>query len=630
MVALLFWIIALFSVTPGSPIPPGQCEATGGDYGFAIVDDGTQGGIYDWSKVSPDGRFRVSGRLDEVVVQPVDADSPALTLTERQDYTYERYYQWAPQGSRLLMLPNIAQFETESDLLIYDFGAQVDDYLLYTLPPQGEGYYENAFWSPTGDYLLTWQGQGEQSAFILWDVVAAQPIVELPPLRTVSSLVWTPSGEWVAYTFDRATLLGDDTTRFTHHVVLASTSGEVRAFELPEAARWCGVPILAWSPDATSVSVTGMNCERTRIVVSFLSHDNAVEPQYITLPNENWTQIWINGVNWAADSSAVYVASTLTSNDAVTQSLHAFQQEENAAELVHTFDRPLSLPLDYEPERWELTAPVAVYDDHADGTHSLRIMQLNTSNDHILVDRVDDMGDPHWNPNGSRLAVVHAQGTGLNRAMTLQVFDPTAPDIPITVQNAALSDIRHLRWSPDGERLLFQGYLRDGETFNAYLLDTLSGELIPLVENAIGWHPMLYGFDESLVYLHWQDADGTWHDTRFDGTGERVMDYIVAGDLPLFRASYFPAEDAYALLLLEHSNRQRIVIGDAETDAVTARTETFMSLGDPVWSPDGTMLAFTYLTEQDAPTMLQIISRDGTLLWEGVWSISVQSLWLPC
>jgi len=261
------------------------------------------------------------------------------------------------------------------------------------------------------------------------------------------------------------------------------------------------------------------------------------------------------------------------------------------------FAHPLVNPLAAkDPTRQEVRGDLYVM--HADGTSQTR-----------LTNAQQDAGTPSWSPDGHLLAfsagdphagvyVMNADGTGLKRlsATGLYSIQPAwSPDgtriafvaqrgnaYHIMVMNADGSDVRQLSsgtandfgpaWSPDSTHIIFESN-RSGD-YNLYSL------------NADGSH--------QLVRL-----------TRTSGTDDFQPAWSPDGKQIVF-VSTRNGNDQIYLMNANGSGQRRITHSSG-----TATDSTTFNYG-PVWSPDGTHIAF--VSTRGGNDQIYLMNADGSHL----------------
>lgn len=184
-----------------------------------------------------------------------------------------------------------------------------------------------------------------------------------------------------------------------------------------------------------------------------------------------------------------------------------------------------------------------------------------------------------WSPNGEEIAFVGAPA-GDFRELWAMNADGSAPRV-LSIVSGPVD--RHVSWSPDGERLLFSAWsntyvvTRDGYT-QANLTPPNGGADSPT------WSP-----DGEWIAYQGVEEDGRTgiFRMRADGT-ERTQLVELDSFIPNRSVRYAPAGD-----LIAYENLSDIWTVDEDGTDVTPLTSSPSSGDDtPVWSPDGTHLAF--------------------------------------
>lgn len=441
---------------------------------------------------------------------------------------------------------------------------------------------------------------------------------------------WSPDGQWFIYNWRNNARLPDgkfNPSGFT----LAAADGSVKydieltgEDEPNEAFR----RIYTWSPNNRAFTLHYLQNDGTdyRETVKIFSTDGRligettgmiVQPVYSDM--HLWTIDW-SPIGWAEDEGAVgYIRPNLNGNfDLLT-----FDLNSQAWETLYTH---LTKPALYSP----VGGYAGIYQGE-ERPYSIHILNLSTGETIPLVANASDAGDPDWSPDGAWAAAVWAMGQGTDRQVFLSWMHPDGTDRHDL--DADFRDVRDLRWLKSGE-LAYIAWR--GDEASIEIVDTTTNARRTLVEGFYDIRDFTYHDETNTLSWRWRDSEGQIGKSAYQTDGEPVYTYRYLGDMERgVKEFWSPDGEMVALKIAPLGYRgflgEDVVLAYTDgRDPVLVRSG-LTGLGDPLWSPDSTAVAFSQWRGRPEPASLQVVNTDGINLWESTpfqtwWPIQ----WVEC
>jgi Tol biopolymer transport system component len=455
-------------------------------------------------------------------------------------------------------------------------------------------------WSPDGRYLLISNRVGTSRRFELWEADTLT-VHELPLYEWVADPLWSPSGRHLLYRLDPRTsqmnppslALGlVDLQTLTEKQLPLSGQADSLRLEWSGDGQWLYAQYFSAFPQM-QVDVFGIDGREFRAVTL---------TEIPGLFSDQGVARWIRGA---------------------TQLVHIYQQGAGTPVSLRVFNPATGERLtlvDDMPRRFapSPTDPnrIAVV-ERVDNRIRGVVMSADGSNRYTVFEGEGDFGDPDWSPNGQYVAFTWSRWIGPERFVNLSWLKVDG-DWVIGEFLDTYTDIKELRWLPDNT-LAFVGKRNSAPYFAPYLIDLTTAA----IRNGVSqlWLQEVWKVDldptNTLYRLWWTQWNGSRGMTAYNSAGHIQYQFRIGDPLPNPQAlrMVIAPNGATAAIKLGWERRNemlQLARGDGSWSPVIV--SDLKGLGDPVWSPDSRLVAFTLAKNtaaQFSPILLAVYTADG-------------------
>ena len=600
------------TATPQATALPDQCAYTGT---YQMQPGSTLAAAE--TLASPDGRYMVERAAGQLALhQPGGED---ITLAEQVVPTFglEQVARWSPDSNWLGFIAGSTLYSRPPSLELVVMRPDGGDRHVITrlnTPREWRG------WSPDGAHLDVYSAgrlsgdtdaeAGVGSSLDVWSVEGER--VYRHSVIYVAETSWSPEGGYYAYRWNEPV---DE----SHHVTLVDVDGgDEVTFELPGPVYETA---LAWSPEGRNLALSYriMRLAGERHVGLLLADGTMVMPT-VTVTDDTYNSEPLD-VMWATEDRIVYYGGTLMEDEA-SYDVWMHDTVEGEPQIVaHDVPRP--------PFFSPAGTGLALYSDRG-GTTTINLLDTAGAISGLLVANADDAGNPHWSPDGSRVAAVWATGADEDRRVVLTWANANGNDKKTLADD--FEDVRHLAWLDGGSTLVYVAR-REGIS-SVEMVDTQTGTIQVLLGDLEAVKGLVS--DNDRVTFWWRALDGAAGRDTYDAVGERIMRLSWAGlldDAP----QLFPGPDGEAVAVKTgrvdddpwaYAETLTLAYRDGRPARIVA--SGLSGLGHPSWSPDGRLLAFTQSVNR-GPVILTIVDAAGDEVWRLENLPRVEEMgWVPC
>jgi Tol biopolymer transport system component len=207
------------------------------------------------------------------------------------------------------------------------------------------------------------------------------------------------------------------------------------------------------------------------------------------------------------------------------------------------------------------------------------------------------VSEARFSPDTTQIAVVALVSPDrMYRQLAVVANDSTAKRTVLAEGDFNLP----LDWSPDGTAITYSATTRGqhGSLINdIYIIDVTSKRRTRITHSRRASNPVFSPTGDSLYYIVNESGTGNLFVRNLSTASEtRLTNY--SGDHQIGRIAMNPAGTHLAYATFESDGARHIVILDLQTGQKIQHSDPLTDDRNPIWSPDGTQLAFTSLRDQ--------------------------------
>lgn len=394
----------------------------------------------------------------------------------------------------------------------------------------------------------------------------------------------------------------DDLVAPRNHQVLASQLGDNLVFDTSDGSGMTRYKLLKGGPTYfglaanTNALFVEYTLSRSAYRVDVFRADghtflNAI--QYIDpFPNP------LDQLFWSGDGQTL---TSLETKAGITNVIH-FHLADGQHETVVSDISPV---LWYAPGRQHLA--VQHQEPHDFGTE---VMDADGTHRFTLVSGADTQEDPRWSPDGQVITTLWTTGPPDQLVIHLTWANADGSNWHDLADNfAAMSNVR---WLEDGHSLSYIAGHRSGG-FSVETLDLLTNNR-RILRDHLGQVIMRSpDEDPGLIAFWWQGMDGNGGLSAYRPDGSLVYQFRITGPIvSLQNARIILSPDRHLGALKFDEWRQDESLHLASADGTWSRRirSGLTGLGDPLWAPDGSAVAFTQSVNRQ-PVSLEVVTAAG-------------------
>jgi len=204
--------------------------------------------------------------------------------------------------------------------------------------------------------------------------------------------------------------------------------------------------------------------------------------------------------------------------------------------------------------------------------------------------------DVQYSPDGSKKAVVGLRSE--SRPITeISIISTSPKKTRRIVHRGSINS--PVKWNSEGTQIVYSALTRGvhGSILNdVYIIDVESGRRTRITHSARASNPQFTEDGNGLLYImnHKGTSNIFFHDLE-DGTLTQITNY--QGDVQIGRMALHPQGGHLAYALFDELGNRYIVVREIKSGTELRFTASEVDDRNPIWSPDGTQLAYTSMRD---------------------------------
>lgn len=248
--------------------------------------------------------------------------------------------------------------------------------------------------------------------------------------------------------------------------------------------------------------------------------------------------------------------------------------------------------------------PKIAFSSNRDGNFEIYVMNLDGSGQTRLTNSAAADFSPAFSPDGTKIAYMSGSREGYD--IYVMSEDGTG-QTQLTREGGA-----YPTFSPDGTKIAFQSWRDDKESISIISVDG-TGEARLMETGSFNRYPAFSPDGSKIVFTSTKDGSWDFYIMNVDGTGvTRLTENSAWEERAVFSqdGSQIAFMSKRYIRAMSTDGPFEVYVMNADGTGVTRLTDTSGGNNDPVFSPDGSMIAFSSWRDKDEE--IYVMNTDGT------------------
>jgi Tol biopolymer transport system component len=620
-----------------TPLPQlaNHCAETGNTYWLHVetgrnVRDLAASITIDKETLSPTGEF-TAYQTNRGLFVGQSGVSEVVQLVPRVTYDYFPEFVWSPFGGHLAFM--LYEKNRLLGIYVYDFSRGLANPTEIVLPPEDVGNYSAIGpWSPDSEYLVLSNYELAADIWSVWSF-GQREIVYTGELGTLAN-TWSPDSQWLTY-------LGPEYNESRLGIANVET-GTAVSFEIGDTPSLSNLysSTLFWSPNSqylvtvnktSQISVFSIDGRRWLLgsVSDILNAATIVSGARWTIPIF-WSPDGQALFYWIQDANLGYVLYRWTPQSSPDDA--AIRVFEASSRLLFGHGQYLPQnPLAYAESGTFLaldgTMKPLMEDRIAmlSGSGEIEFMHPDGSESEVWIQGLSTLYDLRWSSDDRAVGAIWSSDNGVERHVYLTWIN-SAGDFQIELEEDILA-VNYFDWGPENKVLVVHVQRSSGET--VMLVDAIAGTRTTLLRDVQGTSSPSFYSPDGFYTLLWSSSAGQNGYDGYNADGTRAFRVNLL--LSTYERLFFSPDKQWVVTKGWQSGEYLALV---RTDGSPAQSvlSGLNGLGNPIWSPDGEMFAFTH-SVAGSGTVLNLASIEGETLWSAPFTYPLNEVtltWEQC